>query len=371
MAGRVKKSRIVNVCLNSKCAVETDTKERNKILKKVVEDICNGLREPVELDAILFPGCFWQHSTYIGNRSYRDRKAELGKTKFSEAVVREAKKLETAGFGTPLIVAGVDTVQIERKKAPGFDIRMTKYYKKARAFNKRPQNKEIHGDQLCVAWSAKGIVGIGRKVFPVAPELYAKEPEDFPEDDAVDAPYYVTYAKDFCDPKRVVELSSGRKAVLCACYDIFGCSERYSQNKTRTKMIEWLVDESGRVIHLPDEKDITRNYVEQFQKLIDDVDTALVAAHSFDRGSKANYFERHGIAAASAALNSGMVVGAAHFKKCLPSKSDIATLVANNVPKSYLKIEDKRKRKLKKLPKNSGKIITDSCDILIRLYECP
>ena len=70
-------------------------------------------------------------------------------------------------------------------------------------------------DELCVAWSASGIVGLGRKIFPVC-----KGESGYREVDEL-----ICYESDYSTTHRVVHLASGRKAVLCACYDMFGVQE--------------------------------------------------------------------------------------------------------------------------------------------------
>ena len=361
-------SRIINVCLNDECADQDDYLERYGILKDVINGICDEW-EPFNLDAIVFPGGFWHRTKYIGNRDYKYRKESLEKETFTKKAIAAVKKLQSEGFGKPLLVAGIDSCS--RSKPDGFDIYKTKFGKNARSFSKRPKNTKIYGDQLCVAWSSKGIVGIGRKVFPVQPKL-GKNFKDFDENyQDVDAPYYVTYARDFYDPKRVVRLESGRNALLCACYDIFGCSERYNPREDRTSQIEWLDDGTGKVIHVRSERDIIRKYVSKFNELIEKVDTALVSIHGFNSATGANYTERHGIAATSAALGGGMVIGSAHFKECLPSDENKATLASYNISKRYLNMKNKNKRKLKKLIPKRSLWIESSEDILIRLFECP
>ncbi len=324
-------SNIISVCLKDESAAQDDNQERYSILKDVVNEICNKWK-PFVLDAIIFPAGFWHRKKYVGDKIFKIRKASIEKETFSKKAVEAANKLKAKGFGKPLIVAGVDSDG--RSRPSGFDIKKTRYYNAARRVNKKPQKKIIYGDQLCVAWSNKGIVGIGRKIFPVQPDL-PKDPEDFPHHYDVDAPYYVTYAKDFYDHKRVVKLDSGKKAILCACYDIFGCSEIRKQEK-RTKMIEWIDDGSKDIIHVGKKKNIAKKYVSRFRNLIKYVDTGLVVIHSFGNAANSNYTERHGIATASAALGGGMVVGAAHFEQ-LPSNDTKATLASYN-PTTLLKL---------------------------------
>jgi hypothetical protein len=45
---------------------------------------------------------------------------------------------------------------------------------------------------------------------------------------------------------------------------------------------------------------------------------AIAAIHAFDRPGLDGFWQRHGIATASAVLNGGLALGAAHFRDCLP-----------------------------------------------------
>jgi hypothetical protein len=65
------------------------------------------------------------------------------------------------------------------------------------------------------------------------------------------------------------------------------------------------------------------------------VKVALSAIHGFS-GSKTVFWQRHGIAASSAALGEGFSLGAAHFFGGLPRSSDRSVLAAKRVPDAHL-----------------------------------
>lgn len=59
---------------------------------------------------------------------------------------------------------------------------------------------------MAVAWQRGGIIGIGRKAFPT--------------DRDTNGEFLLPircYAVDYDKPRRIIELPSGRRAVLCAC----------------------------------------------------------------------------------------------------------------------------------------------------------
>jgi hypothetical protein len=164
-----------------------------------------------------------------------------------------------------------------------------------------------------------GIVGIGRKIFPVAGD----------EADAL-----LCYDTDFVEGRRVVKLASGRKAILSACYDMFGVAERGEVDGARARNIRWVgtcQDQIERGSNSFDDKLLTANLV-AFRKVLDGVTVGIAAIHYFD-GHSTGFWQRHGIAACSAALGSGFAVGAAHFGQ-LPLKPNSSTLAAAQVPAS-------------------------------------
>jgi len=62
---------------------------------------------------------------------------------------------------------------------------------------------------------------------------------------------------------------------------------------------------------------------------------ALACIHNFDAPGRDSYWQRHGIAYASAALGGGLALGAAHFNYTLPAAGS-STLAAFKVRRSHL-----------------------------------
>jgi hypothetical protein len=192
-----------------------------------------------------------------------------------------------------------------------------------------PQFSEYdRGDQLCVAVDKTGVIGIGRKIFPVAGD----------EADAL-----LCHDADFGEHRRVVRLASGRKAILAACYDMFGIAERGDIKGIRARFIQWIgtyKDQVGREERCFRDR-LEKNLADFGRLLTNDVTIGLAAIHSF-QGHATGFWQRHGIASCSAALGSGFAVGAAHFGN-LPKNPMASTLAADRVPETHLKQGVKRK----------------------------
>jgi len=302
-------TRIATVCVQgSPLGSIEDNKEREKLLTEVIERIVNkGWKD---IDAVLLPGGFFCFQDYIGALSFKDRAQKLQGASFHRTCVEACRKLAKNCPGA-LIVAGVDTLDTPQVGA--------------------------WPDQLCLAWSGEGIVGIGRKVFPVKPQ----KNENYKEKDD-ESLHYICYVQDYSDDKRVITLPNGRRAILCACYDMFGCSETVENPTARTRNIMNL-EVLSRYDMLPRElksrfRIRRKNCIKAFQDLLkrNNVSVGLAAIHGFNTtGNSVTMWQRHGIPTCSATLNGGLAIGAAHFTNYLPRPQN-ATLAALNIPKKHI-----------------------------------
>lgn len=145
------------------------------------------------------------------------------------------------------------------------------------------------GDQLCVAWTADGVAGIGRKVFPVAAET----------------DQFVCFEDDYRAKERLVHLPSGRSAILCACYDMFGVAERPGRRGVQAKTIRRIsshgdeVDQSSGASF----RELREKCLAEWDALltVNQVSVGLGAIHGFKQNSTA-YWQKHGVATCSASL---------------------------------------------------------------------
>ncbi len=132
---------IVTICVSGDhLQAPSGNSDRVKLLDNWCHEVAKqDFKSP---DAVLLPGGFFNHSEYIGHLDHKGRKAQLKKNAFYEAMCKAADLLDT------LIIAGVDS-----QPSPSDD-------------------KDDIADQLCVAWGSKGIVGLGKKIFPPEDEGY-------------------------------------------------------------------------------------------------------------------------------------------------------------------------------------------------------
>lgn len=193
-----------------------------------------------------------------------------------------------------------------------------------------PRRAGYSKEQWCVAVSAAGLKGAARKIFPTIWEGQNG---------------YECRIRDYADPTRVVYLPSGRTAILCACYDMFGVV---------TTRCEWSKVSALKQFDVNgDARRLRARALAEFSELLREkkVSVGLAAIHAFpsDAGLGAQsgvvMWQRHGIATCSAALNSGWAVGASHFNIALPASPFVSPLAAREVPRSHISLNDNRERK--------------------------
>jgi hypothetical protein len=294
-------SRIVTVAVQGRKPSRVDRNARaSSLLDEVVDAVISRVDWQL-VDAIVFPGGFFRSPVYIGNQSHSERAAALEATSFGQAVMAAAYRLDAAHPGA-LIVVGIDSV---------------------------PFSSGNHGDQLCVAFSPYGVVGIGRKVWPADGDTnwHGRAP-------------VVCYPADFASPHRIVTLVNGSRALLCACYDVFGVAEAIIGPTARVRYIRYLAADQR--YDSADANFLTtrRRLVAEWGRLLADqrVNVALAAVHRFQQPGRDIFWQRHGLATASAALGGGLAVGAAFFTNRLPDVRDRwnSPLAACGVSKEHL-----------------------------------
>jgi hypothetical protein len=271
-----------------------------RLLERVVDAVISRVDwHPV--DAIVFPGGFFRSPVYVGNQSRSERAAALEATDFGQAVTTAAYRLDAA-HSSALIVVGIDSV---------------------------PFSSDDHGDQMCVAFSPYGVIGIGRKVWPADGDTNWEG-----------RPPVVCYPADFGSPHRVVTLANGSRALLCACYDVFGVTEAIVGPTARVRYIRYLAPDQRYDSAGAGFVEVRRRLVAEWGQLLTDqrVDVALTAVHRFQQPGRDIFWQRHGLATASAALGGGLAVGAAFFTDQLPNGRAhwSSPLAACGVPREHL-----------------------------------
>jgi len=262
---------------------------RIALLGRIVEEIQARQWFPTVL---LLPGGYFRLPCHIGPKKHADRVQRLEGQAFAKAC-----RIAAGHLGGTVIV-GVDSIPWHR---PGFQF-------------------PDAGDQLCVAWDKSSLVGLGRKVFPTNGEA----------DDLV------IYANDMRARSRLATLHDHRQALLCSCYDMFGCSERAGSPGVRSKNIRWLQTEQDGLLERRSQRAqvaaAIATGVRAWEALVSAAIVGCVAIHGFTRtgpGSGKAYWQRHGVEKASRFLGGRLAFGAAHLEPPLPSPT-VATFAARN-----------------------------------------
>jgi hypothetical protein len=142
---------------------------------------------------------------------------------------------------------------------------------------------------------------------------------------------------DYSSPERFISLSNGSVALLNSCYDLFGAADVGSEASTRRHAIQRLIHAGGQ-IKAGDAafRDIRQDCLADFATLVDErqPDVLVAAIHHFEMPGRDGYWQRHGIARASARFKGALVIGAAHFEETLPGQG--STLAACGVPRRHL-----------------------------------
>jgi len=320
----------MTVCFRGK---KSTSKRSNKVkidvYLEIIQTICQTQHHA---QAIVFPGGYFFLDRHVGHLNYTERKQAIASSSIGSAINKGCSLLSASLRSPPMVIVGIDSA---KKPRHGYT--------------------SDNGDQLCVAFHKTEIKGIGRKVFPDDYELYD----------------YVTYADDFRRSDRIITLPDGRRAVLCACYDMFGIAESHNRATKRTRNIKY-IGEGNDIIAATGEEgfaEVRARLVREWASMLkrEKVSVGLAAIHQFDRPGLDKYWQRHGIGVASAALRGGLALGAAHFIERLPPH-DKSTLAAVNVPRYHLN-DGTFRRHYAIQPIHSMHVETSHGSALIRVYS--
>jgi hypothetical protein len=308
-----------------------DRAKRNSRRLNLLKCIINDLpltHARGELGALLLPAGFLRSKLQLGPLGARARALALEQSPLGEALKELAIEADARGCGA--LVIGVDT-----KPYDGFG-----------------------GDQLLVAWGAKGVLALARKVFPSVLDTNGEE-----------KPPYLVFERDADDPWRILTLGDGTKAMLGVCYDAFGWVDCVLGGTSKRAATEFLYDP---VIgwRYSTREELRSLAIRQAAILSQRDHIGLVAIHGFKRPGRDTYWQRHGIAAASAALGGRLVVGAAHYKS-LPAVRRLTrgTLAARDVPRAHLGQGLRRQAHYEPALAAFGVLSGDGLAAVIRTFE--
>ncbi|MFN6951199.1 MAG: hypothetical protein ACK4NE_01190 [Albidovulum sp.] len=296
---------------------------------RIVEGLI-ARRDWPSVDAVLLPGGFFRLRNAIGALCDDDRRSALLATKAAGLCAQASRLLDGQHPGAVLVI-GMDADPVSRK---------------------------IGGDQLVTAWRSGDLVGIARKTFPSHGDTHGKQPP------------YPIFDLDFACTSRFVSLRSGHRALLLGCYDAFG-----TRSVIHSRFVDLVAMRLARDRHGGGHEPslaLRHAFLTRWRALIwaHPPDLALCAIHGFKRPGMDGYWQRHGIAGASAALGGIPVIGASHFNKALPRTADRSVLAAAGVPLSHLELGPHRP--MHALAPSEGFTVADDDDrpvALIRRFD--
>ena len=180
------------------------------------------------------------------------------------------------------------------------------------------------------AFDAFGCVSAVRKIYP----------SDIDTNGWGQAPYPVN-ASDFDDAGRAVRLPNGVVAELATCYDAFAFAERLLGPTANRRHIRYghVDGRHPKYLSLAQRDQLMESYLYALDRRTPSL--ILVGIHGFEQPGRDGYWQRNGIATASAAMNGIPCIGAAHYAEALPSPQS-TSLAARSVPQSHLWSGSKR-----------------------------
>jgi len=271
------------------------TSQRIALLERVTERLLE-LAAIGPVDGVLFPGGYFRLKSVLGLMPIDDRLTALRHSPPTTAILAALDRLDVVFPGITLVI-GIDSHALDRWFA---------------------------GDQMVTAWQRGALVGYARKAFPVWTEIHHR------------APMVWVTPEDVDQPLRLVRLRNDRLAILCACYDGFGLRAAVDPRFADQTSIRW-IREPGQPIRWFYAAE-RPSYIERWASFLraHPPDLALIAIHHFARPGRDCYWQRHGIAGASAALDGIPILGAAHFREHLPAERHVSPLVSADVPRAHL-----------------------------------
>jgi hypothetical protein len=293
--------RIVSVCVKGKPARKPKhNKRRGRALLAIVRSVL--AKDWGRIDAVLLPGGYFHLEKRISKLDHNARVAALQRERSFPAMKKASQILSRRHPGAVLVL-GLDS---------------------------KPKGEGRSWDQICIALRAGKIVAVAPKIFPTK------------GDTRDDGSVIVPNADDYGSDRRYVDLPSGHRALLCTCYDTFGVAEAVTGPGRRASLIKWLyARDQGR--HRVRDRKAVAECLTAWKDAVrrNRPSVVLSAIHVFAAPGKDGYWQRHGISAASAALDGALSVGAAHFADRQPSQHQ-AILADKSVPHNYIALGNER-----------------------------
>jgi predicted amidohydrolase len=281
------------------------------------------------IDAIVLPGGFFWLSRTLGAASFERRIELISQERFADPITATLRALQQLSPGLRLIVG----------------------------IRAKPSDRRERTEQASVAFDLNGVIGVARKIFPTYGETRGRR-------------FMSPVLDDFRSEERFVALPNGSLALLNSCYDLFGTADLATGRLARRAIIRALRTKRRR---LSENDDVFRASRDESLRAFSELvaakapDVLLATIHAFQRAGLDGYWQRHGIARASAGFRGALTVGAAHFLEGLP-QADGSTLSASKVPKRELDAGVSR-RAHALAPLFSAPLITSGASGLLRIFQ--
>jgi predicted amidohydrolase len=323
--------RLAALCLQASTTESTkDNIERSAIVTEMIA----LLRQHPEwhpLDAILLPGGFFQLSRALGASSFAHRKQLVERERFVAAIANDLETLQSFSPKVRLVTGIMAT----------------------------PRHKRERTEQACLAFDTTGLIAAARKLFPTNAETRGRR-------------YMSPCLDDYRAKERFVSLPNGSLALLNSCYDLFGTADVGMAGGARRLAIRAVRQGSEQVTERDEGFRALRDgglaaWAEMLTEQKPDV--LLASVHAFQRPGLDGYWQRHGIARASASFNGALTVGAAHFLEGLPREG--STLAAYGVPKRALTAGVGRRAYSLSPVRSLAFTAQDGTPALLRLFKPP
>jgi hypothetical protein len=190
--------RIVTLSVRGKPAKTTsDNGKRVKLLQTALSALADR-RDWLPIDAVVLPAGYFRVAGDAGTRSQAARLRRLRAEPAIQAAIECCATLAARSPGA-LLIFGADSCYSPKKG---------RY------------------DQWAIVCDGTSLVAVARKVFPTEGDI---------------ARGFVPSTADYSAPGRVIALASGKRALLCVCYDLFGVTETPGKPSARTQMISRMI----------------------------------------------------------------------------------------------------------------------------------
>jgi hypothetical protein len=287
---------VASLCLHG---VPAKSMKDNAGRLAMLPELVRLLKEHPEwhVDAVVMPGGTFRLSRALGATDLERRKAILQKEQITAPIRDALSQLDTLSPSLTFITGVLAT----------------------------PRNISERTEQSCLAFRHGDLLGAARKIFPTRQESRGRR-------------FVSPFVDDFGTRSRAIALSGGSMVLLNACYDVFGVADVSSGTMARRHGIRRLLTKRGMLpIGSAGFKAQRDDCLVAVGGLIASTPLKglVVSIHGFEQPGREGYWQRHGIARASAACGGALVVGAAHFRKGLPSP-EASTLAACEVPRSHI-----------------------------------